>query len=222
MTAYVEGYSALGWRLILATVLSSAVLVTSVILITVVSVGFISLAVISLLFSLYYAIVLFGRARPVGIQVDATGIRIGGISRASLHPSPQTRLPHARWHYRQVFACPWDGVHRVEVVTDRTELRKYAKLGRITGDPPRVRLGMLTVPFMRAALVATVDLRMADVPRFRPPDDRRYWFKMSDPAQADLSPIWVAPTRRPERLRTALAQVNAPGLVLRHHHGDRR
>lgn len=222
MTDYVEHHSAVGWRLILAAVLSSAVLVASVVLITVVSVGFMSLAVISLLFSLYYAIVLFGRARPVDIQVDAIGIRIGGISTASLHPSPQTRLPRPRWHYRQVFACPWNGVHRVEVVADRTELRKYAKLGRITGTTPRIHLGMLTVPFMRAALVVTVDLQMAEIPRFRPPDDRRYWFKTSDFIKGEPSPIWVAPTRHPEKLRTALAQMNAPGLVLRHHHGDRR
>lgn len=80
---------------------------------------------------------------------------------------------------------------------------------------------MLTVPFMRAALVVTVDLQMAELPRFRPPDDQRYWFKPSDFSRADPSPIWVAPTRHPEALRNALAQLNAPGLVLRHNHGDR-
>jgi hypothetical protein len=222
--AYVEHRSAAQWPLILAALSGWTVFVAAVVLITVVSVGFVSLAAISLLCSLFYTIVLFRRAMPIGIQADTNGIHIGGVNDASHHTSDddvkRTELPRPSRQYSQVFTCSWSGVQRVEVVTNRAELHKYAKLGRISRDHPIVRLGMLTVPFMRAALVVTVDLQMAELPRFRPPDDRRYWFKPADFTQAAPSPIWVVPTRHPEELRNALTQLNAPGLVLRHHHGD--
>jgi hypothetical protein len=222
--AYVERRSAVQWPLVLTTLSCWAIFVASVVLITVVSVDFATPLGISLLCSLFYAIILLGRAWPVGIQADANGIHIGGISDAQRDTSPsdakRIKLPHARWQHGQVFACPWSGVQRVEVVTNRAELRKYAKLGRIKRSPSIVHLGILTVPFMRAALVVTVDLQIAEIPRFRAPDDRRYWFKTSDFTRGNPSPIWVVPTRHPEELRNALTQLNAPGLVLRHHHGD--
>jgi hypothetical protein len=96
--AYVERRSAVQWPLVLITLSCWAVFVASVVLITIVDVDFIALTVISLLCSMFYAIVLFGRAMPVGIQINASGVHIGGISDAQRCTSPsdakRTELPH--------------------------------------------------------------------------------------------------------------------------------
>jgi hypothetical protein len=101
------------------------------------------------------------------------------------------------------------------VVTDRREVRRYAALGRNVGGTRlevatrTMRLGLLTSPSMRALLVIDVDLTAPGVrlPEFRPPDTERYWFKPSAPQRFAPHPVWVAPTRHPERLRAALAEL---------------
>ncbi|MCX4724632.1 hypothetical protein ACIPW9_31790 [Streptomyces sp. NPDC090052] len=156
--------------------------------------------------------------RPIGIRVDAAGIWIGGIQRTErLKARGRTggkKLPRARAHRRQVFFCPWDAVQRVEVVSDHQEIRKIAKVGRDVGSSRletatgTIKLGLLTAPYMRAAIVINVDLTAASVPEFRPPEQRSFW-KTSAPQQFAASPVWSAPTRHPEKLRAALEQAGS-------------
>jgi hypothetical protein len=166
---------------------------------------------------------------PIGIRVDAAGIWIGGIRRAERlrarrqaqghHIRTRGKLPRARARRRQVFFCPWDAVQRVAVVTDRKEIRKIAKLGAgvgaslLSAGTGTIRLGPLTAPYTRAALVLDVDLAAASVPEFRPPDTRRYWFKTSAPQRFVSLPVWSAPTRHPEKLHAALARLDFRGAA---------
>ena len=78
-----------------------------------------------------------------------------------------------------------------------------------------MRLGLLTSPYMRALLVINVDLAApgTHIPEFRPPDEQRYWFKPSAPQRFAPHPVWVAPTRHPEELKAALAELGVSGLV---------
>lgn len=150
-------------------------------------------------------------AWPTGIRIDADGIRIGGVHRAEQHPGqgPEKKLPPVSAQRRQVFSCPWNGVQRVAVVTDRAELKKLVRSSRGHNTP----VGILWAYWMRAALVVNVDLAAAHVPQFRPPDTQSHWFRMSRYNRAVPSPVWLAPTRHPDRLREALAQVSAPGSI---------
>ncbi|WP_328319026.1 hypothetical protein [Streptomyces sp. NBC_00388] len=153
--------------------------------------------------------------RPIGIRVDAAGIWIGGIQRTerlrARGEARGTKLPRARAHRRQVFFCPWAAVQRVEVVSDPKEIRKIAKLGRDVGSSRldtatgTIKLGLMTAPYMRAAVIINVDLAGVNVPEFRAPQERSF-FKPSSPQRFAPSPIWCAPTRHPEKLRAALEQ----------------
>jgi len=166
-----------------------------------------------------------GQDWPIGIRVDTAGIRIGGMRRAERLAARQRqeprKLPRARTQRRQVFSCPWEAVQRIEVVTDRREIRRYARLGRNVGGTRlesatrTMRLGLLTSPSMKALLVINVDLTAPGVriPEFRPPDTQRHWFTSSAPQRFAPHPVWVAPTRHPEDLRAALAELGVPGRV---------
>ncbi len=146
---------------------------------------------------------------PTGIRIDAEGIRIGGVRHAARRGGAGAgKLPTAGSQRRQVFSCPWNGVQNLRVVTDRGELKKLRRSSRGRGD---LRVGILWSFWMKAALVVNVDPAAAQIPRFRPPDTQRYWFKVSRPTRAVPSPVWLAPTRHPERLREALTQFNAQG-----------
>jgi hypothetical protein len=59
---------------------------------------------------------------PIGIVMDAEGIRIGGIRRAAKRARKQGRDINRQ--RGEVFFCPWEAVQRMEVVTDRRELKK--------------------------------------------------------------------------------------------------
>ena len=68
-------------------------------------------------------------------------------------------------------------------------------------------LGNLAVPFMRAALVITVDTAQASVPEIRPATSL-LWVNFPEPGYQQ--PIWISPTRRPAQLRRALAALPLP------------
>jgi hypothetical protein len=141
---------------------------------------------------------------PTGIRVSVDGIRIGGVSRAR---RPSRGLPWGDGQRKQVFFCPWDGVRRAAVVTDRARLRDAADLRR----GPGVKLGVLWAPFARAALLIEIDPRAVVVPEFRPPDSERPFFRPAHLVGNALSPVWYVPTRHPEALRAVLAQHVGPG-----------
>ena len=146
---------------------------------------------------------------PTGIRVDAAGIQIGGIRRAGRRGRAGAgRLPPASAQRRAVFFCPWDDLHLAQVVTDRRELRRLSRLGR---GGTITRLGLLWSPFMRAALVMRINPYAVSAPEFRPPDPHRYWFRVARLRTYALYSVWLAPTRRPDALRAALAEQRVPG-----------
>lgn len=146
-----------------------------------------------------FSVILLAGNWPTGIRIGADGIRIGGVRRTHVRPA---RLPHAGSQRKQVFFCPWDAVRRVEVITDRARLpgRRDASLGGV------LQLGVFWAPFSRAVLEMHVDPRGVGIPEFRPPDEGRSWFKVSDVTQYELSAVWSVPTRRPDALRAVLSE----------------
>lgn len=138
-----------------------------------------------------------------GIQVSADGIRIGAVSH--VRRRPRRNLPWGDAQRKEVFFCPWNGVHRAAVVTDRTTLKDAGRLRN-----PAVKLGVLWAPFARAALLIEIDSRYAVFPRFREPDEKRPIFRAYHPGPFHPSLIWYAPTKRPEELRVVLVQHVAP------------
>jgi hypothetical protein len=132
------------------------------------------------------------------------------ISAGLLYPRPTVNHQS-----RGLFTCPWPAVRSVRVVTDRDELRRmnasprYYTLTNRWGNKGRMdrcNTGVLSSPFMRAALVIEVDLFKVTASRIRP---ARYYsnFKygrFSYLVHPELSPTWVVPTRHPQALSAAL------------------
>ncbi|WP_405778134.1 hypothetical protein [Streptomyces sp. NBC_00859] len=214
---YAEERSALRWPLVFHGLFWPLLLIVSFVslLLTDNSSVFIPGVILGIFGSVGLGGLHLAEDRPIGLRVDGAGIWIGGIQRAErlgAHGAERgTKLPRARAHRGQVFFCPWGAVQRVEVVTDHKEIRKISKLGQDVGSSRldsasgTIKLGLLTAPYMRAAVVINVDLTVASVPEFRPPEGRSFW-KTSAPQQFAASPVWAAPTRHPEKLRAALEQ----------------
>ena len=103
----------------------------------------------------------------------------------------------------------------VRVVTDRDELRQmknspqyYTLTNRWSNKRgmSHCNIGVLTSPFMRAALVIEVNPFAVTASEIRP---ARYYSNFKDGhfshlVQPQLSPTWVVPTRHPEALSAAL------------------
>ena len=103
----------------------------------------------------------------------------------------------------------------MRVITDRTELRaiqtspRYFTFNNRWGGKPAMshcNIGILTPPFLRAALVIDTDPFAVFSPEVRP---ARYYsnFKngqFSRRIQPQLSATWIVPTRHPEALNKAL------------------
>lgn len=162
---------------------------------------------------------------PTGIRIDGAGVRVGAVSsRRAERRTRRIGAVHEAWG---LFFCPWDDVLAITVVTESDELDRIRQAGAFVaptnrwGKPAGSRLhkGVLTGPFMRAALVVQVDPARATVPatyasRFysnRPPEWR------SKDAGLEGT-IWIVPTRRGEELREAVSalpafQATPPALV---------
>lgn len=153
---------------------------------------------------------------PTGIRIDDDGVRVGAVSsRRAERRTRKIGAVHEAWG---LFFCPRDGVLAITVVTDSGELDRIRQSGALVaptnrwGKPVGSRLhkGVLTGPFMRAALVVQVDPARATVPatyasRFysnRPPEWR------SKDAGLEGA-IWIVPTRRGEELRKAVSGLPA-------------
>ncbi len=140
-------------------------------------------------------------AWPAGIRLDGTGVRIGGAAWTQAHPGRvRARLATVPRQYSQVFSCPWSGVLSVGVTTDRDLLKLMNR--RAYRGRKLTALGNLAVPFMRAALVVWVDEAQARLPDIRPATGP-LWINF--PEAGYHQPVWVAPTRRPAELESALA-----------------
>jgi hypothetical protein len=215
---YVEDRCSVRWPLVFHCVFWPLLMISSYTVVVVTHrYEFMAGFVLGLFGSLGFGGLHLAESWPVGIRVDAAGIWIGAIQRNErmrASGKPQKKLSRAGAQRRQVFFCPWDAVQRVEVITDRKEIRKFAKLGESVGASRSevatraIKLGLLTAPYMRSVLVLNVDLSAAIVPEFRPPVERSFW-KSGSPQRFAPYPIWCAPTRQPGQLRAALAQVTS-------------
>jgi hypothetical protein len=134
---------------------------------------------------------------PVGIRIGADGIRIGAVRRAPGPPGKQPWADYQRW---QTLFVPWDGVRRAAVITDRPGLRD----ARLLSKQKITRIGVLSAPFTRAALLIEVDPDRVVVPEFREPDDRLPIWRLGHMTPFEDSPVWYVPTRRPAQLRAAV------------------
>jgi hypothetical protein len=149
------------------------------------------------------------------IRIDERGIRIGAARKAEREPDwrPRDKPPIPAAQARRLFTCDWPGVIGMRVVTDRTELRELRKelhdveiamryLRSPGASAASWPAGVLICPYMRAALVVEIDLGRAHVEYpdvLFPPHRSRH-----DQLHNVNHTVWLAPTRRPERLRRAL------------------
>jgi hypothetical protein len=151
---------------------------------------------------------------PTGILVDESGITIGAV-RSTRAAARRPTVNHQSWG---LYTCPWSGVQGVRLVTDRAELRQmknspsyYTLTNRWSGKAgmTHCNIGVLSSPFMRAALVVDVDSFTVTASQIRP---ARYYSNFKDGyfshvIHPQLSPTWVVPTRHPEALGAALQRV---------------
>lgn len=165
---------------------------------------------------------------PVGLRVDADGIRIGGVRRAERKPGRKARKkpPPPSFQGYHVFTCPWQGVRSLEVVTDRTRLRELKREStRAPKSEVHARggialgyyLGMLATPFMRAALVIEVDPAYARYPTFRV----QQALSVATSQQGTRSSTWLVPTRHADQVRGLVAQVTASPKWTTRYQGER-
>ncbi len=161
---------------------------------------------------------LLYRNWPTGIRIDEAGVSIGAV-RSSRATDRRPTVTHQNWG---LYSCPWPSVRYVMVVTDPERIREIKKspqywtLSNRWGKPramTRCMAGVLTAPFMEAALVIGVGHEEAGVvsPELRPA--RFFANYIAEPRfstllTADLALEWVAPTRRPDQVRSFLAALD--------------
>lgn len=131
------------------------------------------------------------RGWRVGIQVDDEQIQIGGLrgaERRRLSQRRSARDEDAFVEPKGVFTWRWrSGAESLYLITDRRELREFARRHHIERGSGQVSRGFLAVPRMRAALVIATTPSIG-MNAFKPQ-------------------VWLVPTRRPDDLRAALAAV---------------
>jgi hypothetical protein len=154
---------------------------------------------------------LLYRNWPTGIRIDESGITIGAVRSAGADRRSPT-VNHQSWG---LFTCPWPAVLDFRLVPDQDELRQmkdspqyYTLTNRWTNKygTRRCNIGVLTSPFMRAALVIEVNPFAVSASEIRP---ARYFTNFKDGhfshlVRPQLSPTWIVPTRHPERLAVVL------------------
>lgn len=151
-------------------------------------------------------------ALPIGIRLDMNELHIGGMrvrERLAQRGKWPPRKPFVVGRQsRAVFNCQWKGVRSLYLITEpaeikrvRRDLRRFIKRNETTIPLGAFRQGLV---FSKAVLVITHDARYisSDPPEFRGMRGQ-YGIRLSSVE----SPTWMVPTRNPEALRAALAQV---------------
>lgn len=168
---------------------------------------------------------LLCRNWPTGIRIDERGVSIGAVGsrRAAV------RRPTVTYQNWGLFSCAWRDINDVQVVTDPARLRKirksaeYSTLSNHWGKPrqmTRCMAGVLTAPFMKAALVIDVGYAGVASPELRSALFFANWTgssKFAERLRAAPSPVWVVPTRNPDVLRDFLRDNWVAGGYHRHH-----
>lgn len=203
--AYAEDHSAIRWPYWFHLVLWTIVFAAGIAAAAVTGDPDWALLITAGICGLVFALTFLLKNWPVGIRIGDDGIRIGAAGRRARPAGQRPWSDYQRWHELH---APWDAVRRTAVITGRPALRDARSLSRRNSN----RIGVLTAPFTRAALLIEVDPRLADVPDFREPDEHVPFFRLGHTTPFEDSPVWYVPTRHPDALRAALAQrQDSPG-----------
>lgn len=213
---YLERRSALTPLLLLSIVVGPVILLAILVM---VSIATNYNGVPAALTGLAVVVVLVGsalayRSWPTGIKIDPSGIAIGAVT--TPEQSLKWRKPTVYHQASGVYSCPWQSVHSARIVTDKDELREIAKspayytLTNRWGAKPDMthcNIGVLTAPFMRAALV--IELHPSGVTATEVRPGKAYSLSRASVPRLirpELSPTWVVPTHHPEALERVLDQ----------------
>jgi hypothetical protein len=188
------------------------------------SVGAVVMLAVLLLFFGFLSIPALMTRLPLGIRMDAQGVRIGGVAAAEKGRSrvqPRDKPIQGFTRAMHVYSCDWDGVRRIKVLTDPTELLAMAatintktpsgyayawwgRLGYAAWAPGRFvdrRTG--------AVLVIEVERQRASFQPTRPAKGP-VGAREAQRIYTGETMVWVIPTRDPQRLRAALATAAPP------------
>jgi len=211
--AYLEAHSALNGPLLAYGLLPPAVAVTCLILGVATGQPWLWDMLGILIALTLVSVAALYRNWPTGIRIDESGIAIGAVlSVRAFHRRPTVN--HQSWG---LYTCPWPAAQSARIVTARDELRQitrsplYYTLTNRWGNKRGMlycNIGVLSSPFMRAALVVEVNQFALWATELRP---ARFYSNYLDGSfshlvRPRLSPTWIVPTRHPEKLRAALGQ----------------
>jgi hypothetical protein len=210
---YQEARSALNWPLLACGLFApAAVEIVFLVLAVVVNPLWVLAMLLLPIFApvMIYTSLLY-RNWPTGIRMDEAAISIGAVH----SPWAARRTPTVSHQSWGLFTCPWSAVDNARVVTDRAELRRlktsprYYTLTNRWGTARTMtycNIGVLTSPFMRAALALNIDPTAVTAMPIRP---ARFYTNFKDGRfsrllRPEMSSTWIVPTRNPEGLRNAL------------------
>jgi hypothetical protein len=209
-TAYHEGHSALNGRFLALALLGPAAgLAACVVLAVTVSPAWAAGIGVMAVVWLMLAGLLY-RNWPTGIRIDQSGISAGAVGSAAARRTPTVN--HQAWGR---FTCPWPAALAVRVVTDPAQVRELRKSRQYDTMNNRwaarramrhCNVGVLSSPWMQAALVIDIRPGAVTTPQVRP---ARFYGNymggsLSRLLQPVPSPTWVIPTRHPDAVRQAL------------------
>jgi hypothetical protein len=211
-TRYAEDRAAVRWPMVVLGALTPLACVVAFVIGVVFGTGALwSGAAVGLCFSLMFGTAFLYRNWPTGIRITGDELRIGAV-RSPRAAMRKPTVTHQTWG---LFTVPLTAVRGMTVETDRAAIRRikqspqYFTLSNRYGksrDVGTCKLGVLTAPFMRAALVVELDAGWARFPSTR----RASFFPnaIGRPFRTFLTPeeslTWIVPTRHPERLREAV------------------
>lgn len=218
---YAEDHCALRWPLLAWGLYTPVALmiVALVLAITVSAEWVIAIVFVPVFPPFLISIGLLYRNWPTAIRIDEYGVRIGAVAsnRAA------ARRPTVTHQNRGVFACPWSGVSGLTVATEPKRIRElrespeFYTLSNRWGKPREMAtcmLGVLTAPFMRAALLIDINPFEVTVPATRSasffPNAVGRPFRITLAGQ--LGVTWLVPTRHPDRLRQVIVNLSTAGL----------
>jgi hypothetical protein len=210
-TAYHEGHSALNGRFLTLALLGPAAGLAACVVLAVVaspvwSAGIGVMAAVGLMTT-----GLLYRNWPTGIRIDPSAITVGAVGSAAAAGRTPT-VNHQAWG---IFTCPWPAALEARVVTDPAQVRElrkssqYDTMNNRWALPRAMRhcnIGVLSSPWMTAALVIEIRPGAVTTPQVRP---ARFYSNFMAGSLSRLlepvpSPTWVIPTRHPDAVRQAL------------------
>lgn len=157
---------------------------------------------------------LLYRNWPTGIRIDDTGITIGAIR----SPRALSRTPSAFHQSWGRYTCSWPEITNARVVTDPAELRyltsrfRHPTFNNSWGSKRAMQhcdIGVMTCPFMRAALIVELYPSGVTGTTVRPARVFKPMTMLGIPFTTRSIPprtwdTWSVPTRHPHALEEAL------------------